>query len=202
MFITRFSPFFVTTPAKRWLKADAKLTTTTISRERGAYLFNNWDFVKRLQPAFTKPQAVIIAHELQLLLQEEINRLYAEHLAKAELDRRSHQLKRTFTEMKTELQLLHRNDVAKLRNDHSRVISEIDRRRQRIREDVASVRTEMSVELNTRKVESREELRQRMDKAKELEERWMIGVAGVKTQMEATKWEATRNGLSNPPFNW
>ena len=92
-----------------------------------------------------------------------------------------------FAALKSELQMLEKNDFSLTNTNNERLVSEIEKLRQRLREEVARTQAGVRLDLNLEKGRIRDEAATQELKVRATEERIEQEIAGLRTQMETIK---------------
>jgi glutamate-1-semialdehyde aminotransferase len=94
-----------------------------------------------------------------------------------------------FAELKSELQLLEKTDYATLKSENERLEAELDKMRAQMREEVSRMQSGVRLDMNLEKGRLRDEALVQDSKIKETEARIELEIAGVRTQMQALKFD-------------
>jgi len=98
-------------------------------------------------------------------------------------------------ELRTEIQVLRRQNLASLQSGTATTIREMDALSTRLREDIGLMKSDIQLDMNTRKAETREEQKALEIRIQEVNNRLTIALGDLRTEMEAMKWEMTRRSL-------
>lgn len=116
-------------------------------------------------------------------------------LTSADLGNESYLFKAALTELRTELQILRKNDAAALAIKSEIISREIDSLNQKLREDIANVKSDIAIDMNSRKSDVREEQKALEIRIQSMSNHYMAQLGDMRTKMEAAKWETTRKGM-------
>ena len=94
-----------------------------------------------------------------------------------------------FNQIKNEIQLVEKNDMALIRSDLARLNSELQKSKIRILEDLRRLQSDVRLDLSLEKGRVRDEQVSQQLKIKEAESLIETEVSHLKTQMETIKWE-------------
>lgn len=116
-------------------------------------------------------------------------------LTTGDLENESYLFKAALTELRTELQILRKNDAAALAIRTEIISREIDSLNQKLREDIANLKNDIAIDMNSRKSDVREEQKALEIQIQSMSNHYMAQLGDMRTKMEAAKWEATRKGM-------
>ncbi|KAL1932686.1 hypothetical protein VTP01DRAFT_8364 [Rhizomucor pusillus] len=138
---------------------------------------------------FTRRQAHVlmscIKHRVRASIAASQHRL----LRKADMENESYLYKAALSELRTEIQLLRRQDLQLLQAEASAVTHEVESVGQKLNEDIAIMKNEIVLDTNSRKNETRE-LQQAIDmRIQELNNRLTVRLGDMRTEIEAIRWE-------------
>lgn len=89
------------------------------------------------------------------------------------------------------MQLMEKNDLAMLRAENDRLISDIEKLKQRLREEITRTQAGVRLDLNLEKGRMREESSRQELKIKEVDTRIEQEIAGLRTAIQTSKVSAT-----------
>jgi hypothetical protein len=92
-----------------------------------------------------------------------------------------------FTQIKSELQLMAKNDLAMIKAENDRLVSDIEKLKQRLREEITRTQAGVRLDLNLEKGRMREESSGQELKIKEVDTRIEQEIAGLKTAIQSSK---------------
>jgi hypothetical protein len=102
-----------------------------------------------------------------------------------------------FAQMKSELQLMEKNDLAMIKAENDRLVNDIEKLKQRLREEVTRTQAGVRLDLNLEKGRLREESSGQELKIKEVDTRIEQEIAGLKTAIQASKvWLSCLKNMS------
>lgn len=110
-------------------------------------------------------------------------------VTKAEQEKTVYTYKVDFASLKSEIQLLEKNDFTMMRAENERLQGEIEKLRQRLREEITRTQANVRLDLNLEKGRIRDEASGQEIKIKETDTRIESEIAGLRTQMEAIKFQ-------------
>lgn len=138
---------------------------------------------------FTRQQSEAIMISLQKVIAETMQDLKEPMVSKAEKEKAIYTYKVDFAQLKSEIQLIEKNDFSIMKLENERLQSQVDRLRQRLREEISRSQANVRLELNLEKGRVRDEASGQELKMKETDTRIESEIAGVRTQMEAIKFQ-------------
>ncbi|ORX62288.1 DUF1640-domain-containing protein [Hesseltinella vesiculosa] len=124
---------------------------------------------------------------LQEVISESMNELTRSVVTRAEQEKAIYTYKVDFAQVKSELQLLEKNEFSVMRAENERLQNELDKLRQKLREEITRTQANVRLELNLEKGRIRDETSAQEIKIKETDTRIESELAGLRTQMETIK---------------
>lgn len=94
-----------------------------------------------------------------------------------------------FAKLKSEIQLFERNDFTMMKTENDRLEGELEKLKQRLREEVTRTQANVRLDLNLEKGRVRDEASAQEIKIKETDTRIESEISGLRTQMEAIKFQ-------------
>lgn len=158
--------------------------------------FNTHQLVKKLEgEGFERGQAEVLMRGLQGFIRQSAVRVKKEMLTKSDIENESYLFRAALRELRTEIQVMRRQNLASLQSGTATTIREMDALSTRLREDVGLMKSDIQLDMNTRKAETREEQKALEIRIQEVNNRLTIALGDLRTEMEAMKWEMTRRSL-------
>ncbi|KAF9423167.1 hypothetical protein BGZ94_008384 [Podila epigama] len=158
--------------------------------------FNTNKVVNKLEKnGFKRGQAEVIMRAMKALLGQHTTRIRKNMLTSADLGNESYLFKAALTELRTELQILRKNDAAALAIKSEIISRDIDSLNQKLREDITNVKSEIAIDMNSRRSDVREEQKALEIRIQSMSNHYMAQLGDMRTKMEAAKWETTRKGM-------
>ncbi|ORY89848.1 hypothetical protein BCR41DRAFT_331038 [Lobosporangium transversale] len=158
--------------------------------------FNTNKIVSKLESnGFQRGQAEGIMRVIKAFIGQHTNKVRKNMLTRSDLENETYLFKAALTELRTELQILRKNDAAALAIRSEIISREIDSLNQKLREDIANVKNDIAIDMNSRKSDVREEQKQLEIRIQSMSNHYMAQLGDMRTRMEAAKWEATRKGM-------
>ncbi|KAH6885549.1 hypothetical protein BKA70DRAFT_1377463 [Coprinopsis sp. MPI-PUGE-AT-0042] len=162
-------PFKPGSISTRWLST---------TRPRHDFHFDTHHFVQRLErEGLNRAQAEGIMSAMAEVIDESIRNMTANMVTKAEQEKHQYTQQVDFAQLKSELQLMEKNDLALLKAENERLQSDIDKLKQRLREEI--MRTQAG-ELKIKEVDTRIEqeiagLRTAIQSSKAMTLQYLVG---------------------------
>lgn len=94
-----------------------------------------------------------------------------------------------FAQLKSEIQLIEKNDFTVMKNENERLQTQVDKLRQRLREEITRSQANVRLDLNLEKGRVRDEASEQELKMRETDTRIESDIANLRTQMEAIKFQ-------------
>jgi tRNA U34 5-carboxymethylaminomethyl modifying GTPase MnmE/TrmE len=94
-----------------------------------------------------------------------------------------------FAQLKSEIQLIEQNDFSLMKVENERLQAQVEKLRQRLREEITRSQANVRLELNLEKGRIRDEISAQEIRMKETDTRIESEIAGLRTQMEAIKFQ-------------
>ncbi|KAH9479612.1 Protein FMP32, mitochondrial [Psilocybe cubensis] len=166
-----------------------RLFSTTPSRPD--FHFDTHHFVQRLErEGLNRAQAEGIMSAMAEVIDESIRNMTSNMVTKAEQEKaRIHHYTQQvdFAQIKSELQLMEKNDLAMIKAENDRLMNDIEKLKQRLREEITRTQAGVRLDLNLEKGRMREESSGQELKIKEVDTRIEQEIAGLRTTIQASK---------------
>lgn len=94
-----------------------------------------------------------------------------------------------FAQLKSEIQLIEKNDFTVMKTENERLQTQVDKLRQRLREEITRSQANVRLDLNLEKGRVRDEASEQELKMRETDTRIESDIANLRTQMEAIKFQ-------------
>ena len=92
-----------------------------------------------------------------------------------------------FAQLKSELQLIEKNDLASLKTDNDRLVTDMEKLKQRLREEITRTQAGVRLDLNLEKGRMRDESSGQELKIKEVDTRIEQEIANLRTTIQQSK---------------
>ncbi|ORZ15266.1 hypothetical protein BCR42DRAFT_328824 [Absidia repens] len=163
--------------------------STTPSRSED-YHFDSFKLVEHLESkGFSREQSSAVMVALQKITSETMRDLTSNRVTKAEFDKTMYARTVDFVQLRSEVQIMDRNAYELMRTENERLQIELDKLRQKLREEITRTQANVRLELNLEKGRFRDETSAQEIKIKETDTRIESELAGLRTQMEAIKFQ-------------
>lgn len=141
-----------------------------------------------------------IAHNLmnatRALLVDRLGRVKREALTSKDLEVQAYLFKAALSELRTETTMLTRNEAAAVRTATTAVRREVDALDVRMREDVATLKHDIQMELDSRKNETKDDLKRLDLQIEEVLSKSLVTLYDLRTEMEGVRWDNLRNSVA------
>jgi prophage DNA circulation protein len=108
----------------------------------------------------------------------------------------SYLFKAALSELRTEVQVMRRNDMQMLQTEMSLTTREVDQLGQALSEGLADMKNEIQMDVNNRRNETREDQKSMDMKIQEINNKFTIRLGDIRTEIEAVRWETIWKGMS------
>ncbi|KAI0243573.1 hypothetical protein L0F63_004674 [Massospora cicadina] len=129
------------------------------------------------------------------LLDEKADKAKNELLSKAELEKGTYLFKAALSELRTEIQILRRNDHSVLTSEMDNIRKEIDLFTQSLPTEVNQLKVELQMELNSHHQDMSFLVKSNDMATKDMVNKYSLEISDLKAQIEAMKWESIRQGI-------
>ncbi|SPO41355.1 related to middle part of C.elegans myosin heavy chain A [Pseudozyma flocculosa] len=154
-----------------------------------AHHFDTQAFVQRLEASgINKQQADVLVETLRDVIDESIGNLARGLVTREEAEQNNYTQKVDFTRLKSELQLLERNDFAVMKSENERLMADVEKLKQRLREEITRTTAGVRLDLNLEKGRIRDESSVHALKIKEVDTRIESEIAGLRTSIQSAKF--------------
>ena len=92
-----------------------------------------------------------------------------------------------FAQLKSELQLMEKNELAMIKAENDRLVTDIEKLKQRLREEITRTQAGVRLDLNLEKGRMREETSKQELKIKEVDTRIEQEIAALRTSIQVSK---------------
>ncbi|KAJ1653190.1 Protein fmp32, mitochondrial [Dispira simplex] len=94
-----------------------------------------------------------------------------------------------FAQLKSEIQMLEKNDYTMMKSDISKLTAEVDKLRQKLKEEITRSQAGVRLDMNLEKGRIRDEAGAQMLKVKETNAKIEAEISNLRTQMESIKFQ-------------
>ncbi|TRM65182.1 hypothetical protein BD626DRAFT_398721 [Schizophyllum amplum] len=160
----------------------------SMTARRGDFHFDTHHFVERLErEGLNRAQAEGIMTAMAEVIDESIRNMTSNMVTKAEQEKQHYTQQVDFAQIKSELQLMEKNDLAMLKAENDRLVNDIEKLKQRLREEITRTQAGVRLDLNLEKGRIREESSGQELKIKEIDTRIEQEIANLRTSIQASK---------------
>ncbi|KAI9595674.1 DUF1640-domain-containing protein [Syncephalis fuscata] len=154
------------------------------------YSFDSYKFVQRLEAeGFTLQQSEAIMRSLQEVINESLENLVKSSVTKAEQEKTAYTYKVDFAKLKSEIQLLTKNDFAMMKSDNNRLSAEAEKLKERLRDEIARTQAGVRLDMNLEKGRIRDEASLQELRIRETNTKIETEIESLRTQMETIKFQ-------------
>jgi len=121
------------------------------------------------------------------VIDESIRNMTSNMVTKADQERHQYTQKVDFAQVKSELQLMEKNDLSMIKAENDRLVTDIEKLKQRLREDITRTQAGVRLDLNLEKGRMREESAGQELKIKEVDTKIEQEIAALRTTIQASK---------------
>ncbi|KAJ2654738.1 hypothetical protein IWW48_005932 [Coemansia sp. RSA 1200] len=158
--------------------------------------FNTYRLVSRLVEAqYTRDQARTIMTLFKRQVHRSVEEVKANMLTKSDLENDAYLFRAALQELRTETQMIRKNDQAILESQLAAIDREIESLAQKINDEVSNVRSDIEIEMNNHKHDTNHAMKSLDMKLHELSSKYQFVVGEMKTSVEAIRLESIRHGL-------
>ncbi|PCH44403.1 DUF1640-domain-containing protein [Wolfiporia cocos MD-104 SS10] len=155
---------------------------------RSDFHFDTHHFVQRLErEGLNRAQAEGIMTAMAEVIDESIRNMTSNMVTKADQDKHHYTQQVDFAQLKSELQLTEKNELAMLKAENDRLVTDIEKLKQRLREEITRTQAGVRLDLNLEKGRMREESSKQELKIKEVDTRIEQEIAALRTSIQASK---------------
>ncbi|KAJ1719805.1 hypothetical protein LPJ53_005486, partial [Coemansia erecta] len=160
------------------------------------FWFNTHDLVDRLSSSgYTREQATVIMTLVKHKVHHSMERVGDSMLTKSDLENDAYLFRAALQELRTETQMIRKNDQSLLESQAAAISRDIDSLAQKINDEVANLRSDIEIELNNHKHDTNHEMKSLDMELHELASKYQVVMGEMKTDIEAVKLESIRRGL-------
>ncbi|KIY51578.1 hypothetical protein FISHEDRAFT_7127, partial [Fistulina hepatica ATCC 64428] len=158
--------------------------------------FHTHSFFKELEKTFPRPKAESLMRATRALLVDRIGRVRSDALAVKDLDNQAYLFRAALSELRSEITMGLKNDTAAIRTSIATLRREVDRLDVKMKEDIANLKHEIQMDLDSRKSEAKNELKQQDIAIEGLLNKSIISISDLRTKVEEIKWNNMRRTVS------
>ncbi|CEJ01910.1 hypothetical protein G6F70_007114 [Rhizopus microsporus] len=164
---------------------------------RQSHHFDTYKLLTQLESqGFSRKQAEVIMKGIKFRLRECTASMKQQLLLSSDLENESYLFKAALSELRTEIQVLRRNDMQMLQSELTLLTREVDILEQRLNEGIATMKNDIQMDMNNRKNETREDQKTMDMKIQEINNKFTIRLGDIRTEIEAVRWETIWKGMT------
>lgn len=129
------------------------------------------------------------------LLVDRLGRVKRDALTGKDLESQAYLFKAALSELRTESTMLTRNEAAAMRAATAATRRELDALDVRMKEDLGALKHDIQIELDSRKNEAKNDLKQFDIKVEEVLNKSLVTLYDLRTEMEGIRWDNLRNSV-------
>ncbi|EGG12377.1 uncharacterized protein MELLADRAFT_89081 [Melampsora larici-populina 98AG31] len=151
--------------------------------------FDSHQFVTQLQKdGLSRDQAEGLILAIEQVIDQSIKGLITGLVTRNEIEKQQYTQRVDFAKLKSEIQLVEKQDFALLKSENERLLSELEKLKQRLREEITRTQASVRLDLNLEKGRIRDELGLRELKIREVDTRIEGEIGNLRTTMESVKF--------------
>ncbi|PWN94809.1 mitochondrion protein [Tilletiopsis washingtonensis] len=151
--------------------------------------FDTHALVARLESSgLTRQQASELVASLHAAVSSAVANLEASLIPRAEAERWRYSQKVDFARLKSEIQLLERNEFALMKSENERLMADVEKLKQKLREEITRTTAGVRLDLNLEKGRIRDESSVHALKIKEVDTRIESEIATLRTSIQSAKF--------------
>ncbi|KAG8684685.1 hypothetical protein FRC08_013559 [Ceratobasidium sp. 394] len=150
--------------------------------------FDTHQFVQRLEEeGLSRAQAEGLMMAISQVIDESVKNMSRNMVTKSDQEKYSYTQKVDFAQLKSEVQLLEKNDVALMKADNDRLVADVEKLKARLREEIARTQAGVRLDLNLEQGRIRDESSVQELKIREVDTRVESEISGLRTAIEQSK---------------
>ncbi|KAL4081809.1 hypothetical protein V8B97DRAFT_100135 [Scleroderma yunnanense] len=158
--------------------------------------FHTHAFLVALERTFSTPVARSLMCATRALLADRFDRVKRDGLTRKDLGNQAYLFRAALSKLRAEETARSRNEITAMRERVATLRREVDRLDVKMKEDLGNLKHEIQMELDTRKNESKAELKQRSMTIEEVLGKSIVEIGDLRASMEEVKWDNTRNAVA------
>ncbi|OAV94321.1 hypothetical protein PTTG_12495 [Puccinia triticina 1-1 BBBD Race 1] len=175
-------------PVLSFLRKD-RLRSFSTSPINASPYFDSHQFVSRLEnEGLSREQSEGLMIAIEQVIDESMKNLITGLVTRSEIEKQQYTQRVDFAKLKSEIQLVEKQDFALLKSENERLISELEKLKQRLREEITRTQASVRLDLNLEKGRIRDELGVRELKIREVDTRIEGEIGNLRTTMESVKF--------------
>ncbi|KAJ2691860.1 hypothetical protein H4R19_006270, partial [Coemansia spiralis] len=151
-------------------------------------LFDTHSMVNRLvEDGYSRDQATSVMALTKIKVYEAMERLKGNMLTKSDLENDAYLFRAALQELRTETQMIRRNDQSILESQAAAISRDIESLAQRLTDEIDNLRSDIQIELNNHKHDSSHEMKSLDMELHSLASKYQVVMGEMKTDIEAIK---------------
>lgn len=130
------------------------------------------------------------------LLVDRTGRVRHEGLTVKDLESQAYLFKAALSELRTELTMLTRNESATMRSASTALRRDVDALGVRMKEDIANLKHEIQMEVENRKNETKDEMKQIDIQIESVLNKSLVSLGELRTTIEEVRWDNMRKSVA------
>ncbi|KAN0097373.1 hypothetical protein V8E55_001819 [Tylopilus felleus] len=178
-------------------KAGPPVPARSVPPQYTAPPFHTHAFFRALEHSFPTPTARSLMRATRALLVDRIGRVKRDGLTVKDLDNQAYLFRAALAETRAEQSSRSRNETAAMRATIAALRREVDRLDVKMKEDLGNLKHEIQMELDTRKNESKSDLKQQSIAIEEVLNKAIVELGDLRASMEEVKWNNMRKAVAS-----
>ncbi|KAJ1917600.1 hypothetical protein H4219_003114 [Mycoemilia scoparia] len=145
---------------------------------------------------FTKGQAKVLTYTIRDCISKTWEKLRQQTMTQSDLENDVYYYQSSLAELKTEIQVMRKNNQFILQTEAANIEREIDSLKQQMKEDMDNLRSDIQIEMNSRKNENRDAIKKQEMGLHEISTKYQVIIGDMRTDIEAIKLFSIRRGLT------
>ncbi|KAI9574595.1 hypothetical protein HD554DRAFT_2048259 [Boletus coccyginus] len=158
--------------------------------------FHTHAFFRALERSFPTPTARSLMRATRALLVDRVGRVRRDGLTVKDLDNQAYLFRAALSETRAEQGSRSRNETAAMRATIVALRREVDRLDVKMKEDLGNLKHEIQMEVDTRKIESKSDLKQQSIAIEEVLNKAIVELGDLRASMEEVKWDNMRKAVA------
>ncbi|OMJ27803.1 hypothetical protein AYI69_g2745 [Smittium culicis] len=178
--------------------SDAEKTYESAKLALGGSIhpLNTYEVINILKDAnFSPKRAESLMNCIRDLLVKQIASMMSKTCLSEQVENNSYEIKAAIQQLRIEMLLMHKNSHSIIQSESSSVARELEILSQQIKEEIMKLRSNISIEMNNRRYERFDSIKDLEVHRQEMETTYYYLLGEVKTDIEATKLNIIRKGF-------
>ncbi|KAF8842284.1 hypothetical protein BDN67DRAFT_966048 [Paxillus ammoniavirescens] len=158
--------------------------------------FHTHAFFATLERTFPTPTARSLMRATRALLVDRVGRVRREGLTMQDLDNQAYLFRAALSELRAEQSARSKNESASMRAAIAALRREVDRLDVKMKEDLGNLKHEIQMEVDTRRNESKAELKQQSIAIEEVLNKAIVELGDLRASMEEVRWDNMRKAVA------